>query len=113
MEGSARGAKVAGGLTIGLLPGTKKEEANRYIDIAIPTGMGDMRNALIVRASTGLIAIGGSMGTLSEIALALKAGKPVVGINSWDVSEEIIEAKGAKDALEKLCAATEALTQNG
>jgi len=102
MEASARGAREAGGLTMGLLLGSEKEEANQYIDIAIPTGMGDMRNALIVRSSQGLIAIGGSMGTLSEIALALKAGKPVVGIDTWDISGDIIEATGAKDAVEKL-----------
>ncbi|MEE9542682.1 MAG: TIGR00725 family protein [Thermodesulfobacteriota bacterium] len=106
MEASARGAKEAGGLTIGLLPGADKKAANPYIDVAIPTGMGDMRNALIVRGSVGLIAIGGSMGTLSEIALALKAGKPVVGIDTWDVSDEIVEATGPKEAIEKLIALT-------
>jgi hypothetical protein len=113
MEASAKGAKEAGGLTIGLLPGSEKKKANQYIDIAIPTGMGDMRNALLVRSSAGLIAIGGSMGTLSEIALALKAGKPVVGIDTWDISDEIIKATGPKDALEKLRARLGALTPNG
>ena len=104
MEASALGAKEAGGLTIGILPGADKAEANPYIDIAIPSGMGDMRNALIVRSSTGLIAVGGALGTLSEIAFALKAGKPVVSIGSWDVSEKIIKAGSAKDAFEKLAA---------
>ncbi len=102
MEASARGAKEAGGLTIGLLPGADIEAANPYIDIAIPTGIGDMRNALIVRGSLGLVAIGGSMGTLSEIAMALKANKPIIGLSTWDISKEIIEAKGPKEAVEKL-----------
>lgn len=102
MEASARGAKEAGGLTIGLLPGAEKKTANPYIDIAIPTGMGDMRNALIVRGSLGLVAIGGSMGTLSELAMAIKANKPVIGLNTWDISKEIVEAKGPKEAIEKL-----------
>ncbi|MEE9543331.1 MAG: TIGR00725 family protein, partial [Thermodesulfobacteriota bacterium] len=99
MEGSAKGAKEAGGLTVGILPGAEREDANPYIDVAIPTGMGDMRNSLIVRSSLGLIAIGGSMGTLTEIAFALKAGKPVVGLDTWDLSDEIILASDPKDAL--------------
>ena len=113
MEASARGAKEKGGLTIGLLPGQDIEAANPYIDVAIPTGMGDMRNALIVRGATGIIAIGGSFGTLSEIALALKAGKSVVGLDTWDVSDEIIEATGPKDAIEKLLARIGPLTSKG
>ena len=104
MEASARGAKEAGGLTIGLLPGAEKKTANPYIDIAIPTGMGDMRNALIVRGSAGLVAVGGAMGTLSEIAMAIKANKPIVGLGTWDISKEIVEANGPKEAIEKLLA---------
>ncbi len=100
MLASARGSKQAGGLTIGILPGPDTKDANPYIDIPIPAGMGEMRNALIVRASRGLIAVGGGYGTLSEIALALKTGKPVVGINSWQVSEEIIQAKDPAHAVE-------------
>ena len=102
MAASARGAKDGGGLTIGILPGASKDDANPYIDLAIPTGAGDMRNMLIVRASVGLIAVGGGLGTLSELALALKAGKPVVGVGSWDVSEEITKASGGIEAVELL-----------
>lgn len=102
MRDSAKGSKEAGGLTIGILPGSDPSAANPYIDVAIATGMGEMRNALIVRAARGIIAVGGGAGTLSEIALALKTGKPVVAVRSWDVSPEIIEAQGAEDAVEKI-----------
>ena len=105
MEASARGAVEAGGTTIGMLPGTDPADANPFVNIAIPTGMGDMRNMLIVRASAALIAVGGGLGTLSELALALKAGKPVVGVGTWDISSDIEVAEdgaGAVKALEKL-----------
>jgi uncharacterized protein (TIGR00725 family) len=74
MEGVARGAVEAGGLTIGILKGVEAEDANPWITLPIPTGMGDARNALVVRAGESVVAVGGSWGTLSEIALALKAG---------------------------------------
>ena len=81
MEAAARGAKDAGGLTIGILPGNDAAEANASIDVALATGMGEMRNALIVRAAQALIAIGGGWGTLSEIALARRTDTPVVGLH--------------------------------
>ncbi len=81
MEAVARGVRAGSGLTIGILPGNDPAEANRYIDIPLATGMGEMRNALIVRAAGAVIAIGGSYGTLSEIALALRIGTPVVGLH--------------------------------
>ncbi|PYP49253.1 MAG: TIGR00725 family protein [Gemmatimonadetes bacterium] len=81
MEAAARGAKQAGGLTIGILPGSDPEAANPHIDVAIATGMGEMRNALIVRAAGAVIAIGGGWGTLSEIALARRIETPVVGLH--------------------------------
>lgn len=99
MRASARGAKAAGGVTVGILPGADPSEANPFIDIPVATGLGEVRNALIVRASSVLIAIGGGYGTLSEVALALKTGKPVVGIETWDVSAEIIKADSAKAAV--------------
>ena len=108
MEASARGAKEAGGLTIGLLPGSSRGDANPYIEVIVPTGMGDMRNALIVRASQGIIAIGGGAGTLSEIALALKADKPIVGLGTWDISEKITRARDPKEAFSKLLALLDA-----
>ncbi len=85
MEAACRGAKEAGGTTVGILPGTDRAEANRFVDVAIPTGLGEARNALVVRAADAVIAIGGGHGTLSEIALALKAGKAVAGLGTWDI----------------------------
>jgi uncharacterized protein (TIGR00725 family) len=85
MEAACRGAKESGGTTLGILPGTDRSEANAYVDIAVPTGFGEGRNALVVRATDAVIAIGGGYGTLSEIALALKAGKRVVGLGTWDI----------------------------
>lgn len=81
MEAAASGAKAAGGLTIGLLPGSDPADANASIDVALATGMGEMRNALIVRAAHAMIAIGGGWGTLSEIALARRTNTPVVGLH--------------------------------
>jgi uncharacterized protein (TIGR00725 family) len=81
MEAAARGAKGGGGLTIGLLPGADRREANRFVDVPLATGMGEMRNVVLVRVAHALIAIGGGAGTLSEIALALRIGTPVVGLH--------------------------------
>lgn len=84
MEETARGCSEAGGMSVGILPGLKKEAANPYIQMPIATGLGQGRNLLVVRASDILIAISGGYGTLSEIALALKMDKPVVGIDTWE-----------------------------
>lgn len=86
MEAACRGARSRGGTTVGLLPGTDRSAANGWVEIAIPTGLGEGRNALIVRAADALVAIGGAWGTLSEIALGLKAGRPVVGLGTWELS---------------------------
>jgi uncharacterized protein (TIGR00725 family) len=83
MEHAARGARVAGGLTIGLLASEDPDDANPYIDVAIATGIGDSRNAILARTADGVIAIGGGLGTLSEIALALRNRLPIVGIRTW------------------------------
>lgn len=80
MEAVARGVRAAGGLTIGILPGADPHDANPFVDVPLATGMGEMRNALIVRAARAVIAIGGGHGTLSEVALALRIGTPVVGL---------------------------------
>jgi uncharacterized protein (TIGR00725 family) len=85
MEAACRGAREVGGTTIGILPGTDRSAANPYVDAAIPTGLGEARNALVVRTADALIAIGGAYGTLSEIAFALKAGKRVVGLGTWAI----------------------------
>ena len=83
MEGAAKGCFERGGITVGLLPGTEKRSANPYITLVIPTGMGEARNVLVVRASDVVLAIAGGFGTLSEIGLALKIGKPVIGLSTW------------------------------
>jgi uncharacterized protein (TIGR00725 family) len=106
MEAVCRGARSAGGLTLGILPGRGRREANKYVEVAVPTGMGEMRNALVVRSADALIAVGGAYGTLSEIALALRAGKPVVGLGTWELvrggrtDEGIIRADSPREAVE-------------
>ena len=85
MEAACRGAKEAGGTTVGILAGYDRADANGYVDVAIPTGLGQARNAVVVRAGDALLAVGGGYGTLSEIALALRRGKHVVGLGTWDV----------------------------
>jgi uncharacterized protein (TIGR00725 family) len=85
MEAACKGAKSAGGTTVGILPSANRADANLFVDIAIATGMGEMRNGLIVRSADVLIAIGGEWGTLSEISLALKVGRRVVGLRSWNI----------------------------
>ena len=113
MEAACRGAKSAGGLTIGVLPGVNRADANKWVDIAIPTGMGEARNVLVVRSAQAVIAVGGEFGTLSEIAFALKLGIPVVGLGTWQLArhgriESIITEASAPDdavrwALEHCC----------
>jgi len=88
MEAACRGAKSADGLTIGILPGPDRSDANPYVDIAIATGLGEARNAIITRTAQAVIAIGGSYGTLSEIAFALRFGTPLVGLGTWEVKRE-------------------------
>ncbi|MFA4967971.1 MAG: TIGR00725 family protein [Candidatus Margulisiibacteriota bacterium] len=83
MESACRGAKSAGGTTIGILPGSKREEANPYIDYPIITGIGYARNKLVIKTGHVVLAVGGSYGTLSEIAFALGYEIPVVGLNTW------------------------------
>ena len=85
MEAACRGAKRAGATTLGILPGDDRATANAWVDVAVATGLGEARNALVVRASDALVAVGGGHGTLSEIALALKVGRPVIGLDSWDI----------------------------
>lgn len=83
MEAASRGAVQAGGLTVGILPGESESQANPWVALSIITGLGEARNAVLVRTAEAVIAVGGEYGTLSEIALALKFGRPVVGLNSW------------------------------
>ena len=86
-EAAARGAASEGGTVLGILPGANRSGANPYLSMAIPTGMGEARNTLIVRSSDALIAVAGEFGTLSEIAFALKIGVPVVGLATWELSK--------------------------
>lgn len=101
MEGAARGAKKEGGLTIGIIPSEQADDANPFIDIPIVTGLRDARNVIVVRSSEAIIAIHGKYGTLSEIAFALKFKVPVIGLHTWDISQDIIIASNAVDAVEK------------
>lgn len=87
MEAACRGAQTNGGVTVGLLPQTDRAAANDYVTVAIPTGLGELRNGLVVRASDAVIAVGGSWGTLSEVALALRTGVPVVTLAGWALPE--------------------------
>ena len=117
MEAACRGAKLAGGTTIGILPGRSSRDANSYVDIPIVTTMGFSRNVIVVHTGDAVIAVGGAFGTLSEIAHALGDGIPVVALNSWPLSrngdgqpvdEAMIQATDAVDAVEKAIAAAEA-----
>jgi uncharacterized protein (TIGR00725 family) len=99
MAAACRGAADHGGVTIGILPGADRSEANEWVSVAIPTGLGELRNGLVVRAADAVIAVGGAYGTLSEIALALKTGVPVVGLGSWDI-DGIQSAETPAEAVE-------------
>jgi uncharacterized protein (TIGR00725 family) len=85
MAAACRGAHAEGAVTVGILPGDDRAAANPWVDVAVATGMGEGRNALVVRTVDALVAVGGEYGTLSEIALALKLGKPVVGLGTWEL----------------------------
>jgi uncharacterized protein (TIGR00725 family) len=98
MEAAARGAKGGGGLTLGILPGKSRAAANEYIDCAVATGLGDFRNYLVVAAADAVVALPGSHGTLSEIAMALTLKKPVVGLGTWEI-EGVVRASSAEEAV--------------
>jgi uncharacterized protein (TIGR00725 family) len=100
MAAACRGAAAAGGVTVGILPGADRAAANEWVSVAIPTGLGELRNGLVVRAADVVLAVGGAYGTLSEIALALKTGTPVVGLESWDIGG-IEPAASPTDAVER------------
>ena len=105
MEAASRGAAEAGGLVVGVLPGFSRREANRWVAVPIVTGMDQARNVVLVRSCDAVIAVGGMYGTLSEIALAIKLGKPVVGLGTWRLRQPegrrvpIIRAKTPEDAV--------------
>ena len=100
MEAACRGAHEGGGVAVGILPG-EREEANSFVDISIVTGMGQARNAIIVKSADAVIALPGEMGTLSEMALALKMNRPLISLGSWDLPGALV-AKSPEEAVELL-----------
>ncbi|MEA3459665.1 MAG: TIGR00725 family protein [Chloroflexota bacterium] len=110
MEAACHGAKAEGGTTVGILPGTNPHDANPYVDIPIVTGMGGARNVIVVRTGQAVIAVEGGYGTLSEIAHALRMGKPVVGLKTWQLAKagrevkDIVVASTPREAVEKAIA---------
>ena len=100
MEAACRGAKSEEGLTIGIVPTASKADCNPFVDVAVVTAMSHARNVIVVRTSDAVIAIGGSYGTLSEIAFALRLEIPIIGIKTWDVSTEINKAETPKEAVD-------------
>jgi uncharacterized protein (TIGR00725 family) len=96
MEAACKGAKEHGGLTIGIVPDTGN--GNEYLDVVIRTGLGHARNVIIAQSADAVIAIGGSYGTLSEIAIALKTERPVFGVKSWDI-EEVMKCATPEEAV--------------
>ncbi|MDD2654306.1 MAG: TIGR00725 family protein, partial [Candidatus Omnitrophica bacterium] len=101
MEAAAKGAKENGGATIGILPGESKKDANPYIDIAIPTGLGLARNTLVVRIADLIIALPGEYGTLSEISFAMIFNKIVINLSNWDI-EGTYRVKTVEEAIRQL-----------
>ena len=106
MAAVCRGARAAGGSTVGILPGTDRGDANPDVDLAIPTGLGEARNTLVVRTADVVLAIGGGHGTLSEIAFAAKVGTPVVGLHTWRL---VRPDGGADDTIETAASPAEAV----
>jgi uncharacterized protein (TIGR00725 family) len=100
MSAACHGASDARGTTVGLLPGTDRDSANEWVQVAIPTGLGELRNGLVIRAADAVIAVGGAYGTLSEIALALRAGVPVIGLNTWEI-EGVERVESADEAVSR------------
>jgi uncharacterized protein (TIGR00725 family) len=100
MASACRGAAEAGGVSLGLLPGSDRAAANEHVTLAIATGLGELRNGLVVRAADVVVAVGGGYGTLSEVALALKAGKPVLVLGGWEIDGVELQA-GPAEAVER------------
>jgi uncharacterized protein (TIGR00725 family) len=115
MEAASRGARDAGGLVIGILPGNDRSDANPFVEVAVPTGLGEARNVLVAAACDALVAVGGSLGTLTEVAFALKRGTPVVGLGTWRLDPvrlppggAVLEAATPEDAVRLVAEAVEA-----
>ncbi len=107
MEAASAGAGEAGGTVIGILPGNSAAEGNPYLTFAVATGLSEARNAIIARTANAVIAVGGEFGTLSEIGLALKMGKPVIGLQTWSICPPgslkggITEASSPEEAVDR------------
>ena len=110
MEAACKGAKSAGGTTVGILPGSDPSDANEWVDIPIPTGLGYARNTIVVKAGAAVIAVSGAYGTLSEIGHSLAEYKPVIGLETWELDppdgtgDLIIRASDPEDAVNKAMA---------
>ena len=108
MNAAARGCEAAGGTSVGILPDDDRDVASRHLTVAVATGFGEARNAIVARSADAVVAVGGEFGTLSEIALALKMGKPVIGLGTWELGRDdldldpIVRAESPDDALEHL-----------
>ncbi|WP_043097240.1 TIGR00725 family protein [Kallotenue papyrolyticum] len=112
MEAVCRGARAAQGLTVGVLPGAEAAMANPYVVVPVPTGCGEARNAMLIRCAEAVIAIGGGWGTLSEIALARRAGLMVIGLRTWEQADSVTLVERAGDAAEAVARALEAARQH-
>jgi uncharacterized protein (TIGR00725 family) len=108
MDAAARGSAAGGGVSIGILPGDDRVDASRNLTVAIASGFGEARNAIVARSADAVIAVGGEFGTLSEIALALKMGKPVIGLGTWELGRDdlttdpIVRTETPEEAVEEL-----------
>lgn len=106
MTAACKGAKGAGGTTVGVLPGPDRSAANPFVDVVVATGLGEARNTVVVRAADAVVAVGGGYGTLSEIGFALKLGRPVVGLGTWELArggrpdEGVVAAVGPDEAVD-------------
>ena len=101
MEAACKGAKTKNGVSVGILPGDNPRQANQYVKVKIPTGLGYARNILVIRASDAIIAIDGKYGTLSEISFALNEEKPIYGIDTWDI-RGVKKVSGPQEAIKKI-----------
>ena len=101
MKSVCSGFKAGGGLTIGIIPSYNKIDANKFVDIAIPTGLGLARNVLVVKSADVVVALPGEAGTLSEIAYAIQFGIPVISLNSWDIPG-VVKVKTVEEAVSQV-----------
>jgi hypothetical protein len=118
MEAVCRGAQQAGGQTIGILPGDDRGQANPFVEIAVVTGLGEARNLVVIRSADVVVAVGGEFGTLSEIAFALRLGRPVIGISTWELAQGgrpvdvIVRVESAVEAAEEAVARAQAILRS-